>query len=203
MMKDKKIVYILTLLTVIFMTGTVKAQNFDPTLTGLIKQGIAHSRQLKINDYKIKQTKIDRQIAYKTFLPKLSLNASYTRLNDDIRLDSKLEKLLKGSEKLLIKEALGVPFNTPLPPGIPTSKFPPIMDKNILKSSADLEWVLFSGLEATYAIKATKHKEKALKYAGKIAEKELVKDIIKAYDQLALTLASEKVIAFFFEHQLF
>jgi len=52
MMKDKKILYLLTLLSVFFMTGTIKAQKFDPALTGLIKQGLAHSRQLKINDYK-------------------------------------------------------------------------------------------------------------------------------------------------------
>ncbi len=192
---NKNILFIGALLmSMFFITQKTSAQKFDPALSQLVKQAIDNNHQLKINQYKIKQNQIDRQKAYKTFLPKLTLNASYTRLNDDIILDPKLQLLLKGTEKLLIKEALGIPFNTPLPPTVPTSDIAPVMDKNIIKSSADLDWVLFSGLEATYAIKATKHKEKALDYAGQIAQKKLIKNIIKAYDQLALVLASEKVL---------
>ena len=43
---------------------------------------------------------------------------------------------------------------------------PNLQDKNILKSSVDLDWVLFSGFEATNALKAGKHKEASLNYAA-------------------------------------
>jgi len=194
MKKEKNILIVWILALGLLTTGHTLAQTFDPALNGLIKQAIKNNHQIKINHYKIKQSQIDRQKAYQTFLPKLTLNASFTRLNDDIVLDPKLQHLLKGTEKLLIKEALGMPFNAQLPPAIPTSDIAPIQDKNIFRSSADLEWILFSGLEATYAIKATRHKDKALNYAEQIEQKKLIQNVVKTYDQLALILASEKVL---------
>ena len=194
MKKEKNILILWALILGLLTTGQALAQTFDPALNSLIKQAINNDHQIKINDYKIKQSQIDRQKAYQTFLPKLTLNASYTRLNNDIILDPKLQLLLKGTEKLLIKEAVGIPFNAQLPPTIPIADIAPIQDKNIFKSSADIEWILFSGLEATYALKATRHKEKALNYAGKIEQKKLIRNVVKAYDQLALVLASEKVL---------
>ena len=54
--------------------------------------------------------------------------------------------------------------------------------------------MLFSGLEATNAIKASKHKEASLNYVG-IAEKDKIAlKIIEAYDKLALVNASERVL---------
>jgi len=174
--------------------STLQAQQFDPVLQNLIKKAIEHDHQLKIQDYQIKQTQLDRKKAYKTFLPKLRLNASYTRLNDEISFDPGLKLLLKGTERLLIKEQLGIPFNTPLPSNVPTSEIPPLVKQNIKKASGELEWVLFSGLEATYAIKAGQHKEKALELSKHISQKKTVKELVAAYDRLALIYASEKVI---------
>ena len=172
----------------------VQGQQINPDLKDLIQKALQKNHELKITDYKITQTGIDRQKVFKTFLPTLSLNANYTRLNDDIILDPKLQLLLKGSERLLIKEQLGLPFNSQLPPAVPTSDIKPIQDKNILKSSADLQWVIFTGLEAHYGIKATKHKEQALRYAREIAAKKSIKEVMQTYDQLALVIASEKVL---------
>ncbi len=192
-MKDgKKIILLLTILW--SWSQPVLSQSFDPILKKLIVKAIDKNHDIKIDEYKIKQTQIDRQKAYKTFLPHLSLNASYTHLNDDIILDPQLQLLLLGTEKLLIKEQLGIPFNAALPPNIPVSDIPPITNQNLLKSSADIHWVIFSGFEASYAIKATKHKEKALTYAKKIALKNTIKEVANTYDQLALLEASEKVL---------
>ena len=171
-----------------------QGQQINPVLKDLIQKALQKNHELKITDYKITKTEINRQKVYKTFLPALTLNAGYTRLNDDIILDPKLQLLLKGSERLLIKEQLGLPFNSQLPPTIPTSEIKPIQDKNILKSSADLQWVIFTGLEAHYGIKATQHKEKALRYAREITTKQSIKEVMQTYDRLALVIASEKVL---------
>ncbi len=196
MIKESKILKIGLLL--IILTGfqnTLSAQNFTPELRQLIKKATERNHDLAVNKYKITASKIDRSMAYKTFLPKISLQANYTHLNDEIVLDPKLQLLLKGTEKLLIKEQLGIPFNSPLPPNIPTSQIAPLSPQNILKSSADLDWVLFTGLEARFGIKATRHKEKALQLQNKIITKKLVKEVVNTYDQLALLIASEKVLA--------
>ncbi len=192
-MKDEKKIIIL----LVFLFSLVQpalGQNFDPVLKRLIHKAVKKNHDIKIKSYQIEQTRLDRQKAYKTFLPQLSLNASYTHLNDAIVLDPQLQLLLHGTEKLLIKEQLGIPFNAALPPGIPTTDIPPVVKQNNLKTSADLNWIIFSGLEATYAIKATKHQEKALTFAQKIAQKNTVKEIIETYDQLALVDASENVL---------
>ena len=53
---------------------------------------------------------------------------------------------------------------------------------------------MFSGLEASNALKASKHKESSLNYLG-LAEKDKVAlQIIETYDKLALVKASQKVL---------
>ena len=94
----------------------------------------------------------------------------------------------------MIKEAIGVPFNTSLPVGIPTSEIPPLLDKNVLKASLDMEWVLFSGFKVSNAVKATKHKEKAQEYAGLTSKTAVVMAVSDAYYKLALVQASKKVL---------
>ena len=115
-------------------------------------------------------------------------------MNDDLTFDDDTQNLLIATQKLLIKEAVGIPFNDPFPENIPLTEITNLQDKNILKSSVDLDWVLFSGLEVTNAIKASKHKEASLNYIG-IAEKDKIAlKIIEAYDKLALVYASKRVL---------
>src|SRR5690554_7971311 len=66
--------------------------------------------------------------------------------------------------------------------------------KNILKASVEMDWVLFSGLEATHAVKASKHKASSLNYLGMAEKDKIAMQIIQVYDQLALVYASEKVL---------
>jgi len=172
----------------------VRAQQQNQELEQLIQQALDKSNAIKINNLDIEQTQIDRKIAKNTFLPKLTLNGSYTRLNDDITFDNNLTTLLKGTEKLLIKEALGIPFNTALPAGIPTSEIPPLLDKNVLKASLGMEWVLFSGFKVSNAVKATKHKEKAQAHATNTSKTNVVLAVSDAYYKLALVQASKKVL---------
>jgi len=170
------------------------AQQLNPDLKDLISKGLKKSHTVNILSFNTEQSKIDQKLAKAVFLPKLTFNANYIRLNDDLTFDDDTQNLLIATQKLLIKEAVGIPFNDPFPENIPLTEITNLQDKNILKSSVDLDWVLFSGLEVTNAIKASKHKEASLNYIG-IAEKEKIAlKIIEAYDKLALVYASKRVL---------
>lgn len=173
---------------------TSNSQELDPYLQELIGKGLNKSQQVKINDIQEQQAVVDQRLAKSTFIPKVTLNGSYTRLNDDITFDQETQDLLKATQKLLIKEALGLPFNYPLPANVPLREAPNLQDKNIFKSSVDVDWILFSGLEATNAVKASKHKASSLNYLGLAEKDKIALQIITAYDQLALVYASEHVL---------
>jgi len=170
------------------------AQQLNPDLKDLISKGLKKSHTVNILSFNTEQSKIDQKLAKAVFLPKLTFNANYMRLNDDLTFDDDTQNLLIATQKLLIKEAVGIPFNDPFPENIPLTEITNLQNKNILKSSVDLDWVLFSGLKVTNAIKASKHKEASLNYIG-IAEKEKIAlKIIEAYDKLALVYASKRVL---------
>lgn len=170
------------------------AQEIDPALELLIERALEKSHQVNIHQLDAEQARVDQKLAKSTFLPKVTLNGSYTRLNEDITFDKNTQKLLISTQKLLIKEAVGIPFNAAFPENIPLQPIDNLQNKDILKSSVDLDWVLFSGFEATNALKAARHKEASMEFAG-IAEKDqLVLKIIESYDKLALINASEKVL---------
>lgn len=173
----------------------VVAQQLDPALTNLIEKGLEKNHNLKAQAYETNQAKVDQKLAKSVFLPKISVNGSYTRLNDDISFDEGTTNLLVATQKLLIKEAAGLPFNAPFPETIPLQPTPNLQNQNILKSSVDLDWVLFSGFEATNALKAARAKEASLNYALLARKDEIALKIIETCDKLALVEASEKVLS--------
>ena len=173
---------------------TSMAQQIDPSLEILIQKGLEKSRSININQLNAEQAQIDQKLAKSVFLPKITFNGSYTRLNDDITFDEDTQNLLMATQRLLIKEAAGIPFNATFPVNIPLQEVNNFQDKNILRSSVDVDWVLFSGFEASNAIKAAKHKEASLNYAGLAEKDRIVIKIIETYDQLALVNTSEQVL---------
>lgn len=175
--------------------GNLSGQQLDPTLEILIQKGLEKSHSLNVHELDADKAKVDQKLAKAVFLPKITLNGSYTRLNDDISFDDDTQNLLTATQKLLIKEAAGIPFNAPFPENIPLKEPANLQDKNILKSSVDLDWVLFSGFEATNALKAGKHKEASLNYAGMAEKDRIALKIIETYDKLALVNASEEVLS--------
>ena len=194
MHKNTSRLNILLIVFTCFVPWVSMAQQLNPDLKDLISKGLKKSHTVNILSFNTEQSKIDQKLAKAVFLPKLTFNANYMRLNDDLTFDDDTQNLLIATQKLLIKEAVGIPFNDPFPENIPLTEITNLQDKNILKSSVDLDWVLFSGLEATNAIKASKHKEASLNYVG-IAEKEKIAlKIIEAYDKLALVYASKRVL---------
>ncbi len=178
-----------------FIPSISMAQDLDPDLKALIRKGLEVSHTVNINDFDVAQTKVDQKLAKSVFLPKVTLNGSFTRLDDDISFDDDTQNLLIATQKLLIKEAAGIPFNDAFPANIPLTEIPNLQDKNILKSNVDLDWVLFSGLEASNALKASKHKEASLTYVGMAEKDKIALKIIEAYDKLALVYASKRVLS--------
>ena len=194
MHKNTSRLNILLIVFTCFVPWVSMAQQLNPDLKDLISKGLKKSHTVNILSFNTEQSKIDQKLAKAVFLPKLTFNANYIRLNDDLTFDDDTQNLLIATQKLLIKEAVGIPFNDPFPENIPLTEITNLQDKNILKSSVDLDWVLFSGLEVTNAIKASKHKEASLNYIG-IAEKDKIAlKIIEAYDKLALVYASKRVM---------
>lgn len=182
------------LIALIGYAPIAKTQQLDPTLKGLIKQGLNKSHSINIHDYDAEQAKVDQSLARSVFLPKVTLNGGFTQLNDNITFDQDTRNLLVATQKLLIKEAIGLPFNAELPSHIPLTPTPNLQDKNILRSSVDVDWVLFTGLEARNALKASQHKEASLQYLSDAEKDKLALKIIATYDQLALVSSSKEVL---------
>ena len=191
-----KAIRLLTLLFVFTFTlgGSLYAQNLSEELQLLITEAKAKNSTIKVNNLNMEQARLETKTARNTLLPKIYLNGSYTRLNDDITFNEDMESLLVGTQKLLIKEAIGVPFNAPFPEGIPLTDIPPLQKKNILKSSVDVDWILFSGFQVSNAVKASKHKYKSLEITNKIEEDKIVLKTIDLYDKLGLAISSEEVL---------
>ena len=177
-----------------FFSSISIAQELDPALEDLIIKGLNKSHSVKIKNFDAKQSQVDQKLAKSVFLPKITLNGSYTRLDDDISFDEDTQNLLLSTQKLLIKEAAGIGFNSPFPDGIPLTPVPNLQNKDILKSSLDVDWVLFSGFEASNALKASRHKEASLNYLADAEKNKTALKIIETYDKLALVYASKSVL---------
>jgi len=194
-MNLKKVILNSIIITLIGISPTViSAQELDPILIDLIHKGLQKNHAIKSNRIESEQAKVDQQMAKSVFLPRITFSGSYTRLNDDITFDDDTKALLIETQKLIIKDAIGLPFNSPFPEDIPLQEAANLQDKNILKSSVDLDWVLFSGFEASHALKASKHKESSLHYVGLAEADKIALQIIETYDKLALVKASKKVL---------
>jgi outer membrane protein TolC len=172
----------------------VFGQRMDNDLKLLINEAFNNSHQLKINTYKTAQVQINRTMAKQTFLPKISNSATYTRLNDDIAFPQDTKTLLLGTQGLLIKEALSLPFNATLPSQVQLKPVPIIQSQNIFKITSGAQWILFSGFKASLSAKATQHQEKGLSFLSQIEKINIAKDIWETYDKLALVNSSEQVI---------
>ncbi len=189
-----KVKYISTLIIILLCSQVVFCQKTDTDLNLLINEAFYNSHQLKINTYKTAQVQINRTIAKQTFLPKINNSATYTRLNDDISFPQDTKTLLLGTQGLLIKEALGLPFNATLPPQVKLKPVPLIQTKDIFKITSGVQWILFSGFKASLSATATQHQQKALSFLSEIERINIAKDIWETYDKLSLVNSSAQVI---------
>lgn len=141
----------------------------------LIVKAIEQSYVIANTQAEINKTRIDRFKAYQAYLPNVSLNSTYTRLNDDIAMNL---------------PSIKIPVPLPgLPPGFALEpSLPPIelQDKNIFKTDISASMLLFSGLKVPFLSKAAYHKELAEGYLLKKEEIDIIIEITDYYDRLAL-----------------
>lgn len=186
--------HLLTGLFLLFNTGILQAQQFDDALRNLVNSAYTKSDTVKLNNIRVQQAKIDEQTTRNNLLPRLSANATYTRLNDDIVFPPDMQSILLGTQRLLIKEGGGLPFNSQLPPSVTLKPVPPIQEKDIFKITGNTQWVLFSGFKVKNGIKAYQHQQKALEFGNEKQRAKLLVEISDLYDKLALLYASDSVI---------
>jgi outer membrane protein TolC len=178
----------------LLITSVAQAQQFDDAFRLLVNSAYEKNDSIKVNNIRIQQAKIDEQTTRYTYLPRLSGNATHTRLNGDILFPQNLQALLLGAQRVLVKEGAGIPFNSQLPSSVKLQPLPPVQEKNILKVTGNTQWVLFSGFKVENGIKAYRHQQKALSYGNEKHKSKLLLDIADLYDKLALLYASDSVI---------
>jgi outer membrane protein TolC len=76
----------------------------QPDIKELVQRAINKSQQLKIREAQVEKARLDKAKAYEAYLPKVNIEANYTRLNDDLRFSDDFETLLGNTQRLLIKE---------------------------------------------------------------------------------------------------
>lgn len=141
----------------------------------LIKTAIGKSYEIVNINAEICKTRFDRYKAYQSYLPNISLNSSYTRLNSDIAL---------SLPQMKIPVTLpGLPAGFALEPSIPPIT---LQDKNIFKTDISASMLLFSGFKVPLLSKAAYHKEIAEGYLINKEEIEIIIEVTDYYDRLAM-----------------
>ena len=173
----------------------------------LATMAMQKSHQLKIHQSQIEKAKLDKLKAYESYLPRISAEASYTYLNDELRFSEDFENLLSGSQRLLIKEQVAMqmaPMNVPNEAKVgfgtayaanPNSAqapgnvlmnavqqnakpIPPIQEQHFMKASINAQMMLFSGLKIPYSIKAASHQQQALELLSENEKMNIILQVI-------------------------
>jgi outer membrane protein TolC len=216
---------ILLVLIAVLMGVATFAQSKDsiawPNAKELARRAIAKSMQLKIRDVMIEKSKLDKKKAYEAYLPRITAEASYTRLNNDIVFPENLQQLLMGTQQLLIKEQVAMsmapmaipdaakvnfttpytvsatdPATTPLANALAQNMqaIPPIQGKDITKVNISAQMLLFSGFKVPYSLKAADHQEAAMRLMSESEQMSIINQVVVTYDKLAVLHQSEEVL---------
>ncbi|MBK8951440.1 MAG: TolC family protein [Chitinophagaceae bacterium] len=172
-----------------------KGQLFNQETKELFLKAAEKNDTLQIYEIRKQQSNLEITNAKYSFLPRVLFNATYTRLNDDIVFPANLQQLLLGSQALLVKEKIGIPFNTALPSAVALQPVSPIQQKDILKTTISSQMLLFSGFKVSNGIKALKHQQKSLDYLTDKQNTKLFLEIADVYDKTALLQSSDAIIS--------
>ncbi|WP_300598488.1 TolC family protein [Niabella sp.] len=170
------------------------AQYFNEEVSNLYRAAAANNDTLQLYQIRKQATDIDIQTARFSYLPRVQLGASYTHLNDAIVFPDNLQQLLQGTQQLLIKEKLGLPFNAELPAGVSLQPVPPIQKQDIVKANVNGQWLLFGGMKVRNGIQAYQHQQRSVDYMTQKQDRALWLDVSEAYDRLALLHESDAII---------
>lgn len=174
------------LLLYFVLTGILLAGNHGMAQTtgnlsrkDVIEMTLAHSYALRNNTIESDKVTRDKQKVYQTFLPQVSVNSSYTHLNDAISMTVP-------------------PINLTIPglPTLPAIKLDPIVlqKQDILKTDITAQMVLFTGLKVAYGAKALDHQKRAIGEMKQQLVSAAINETLQTYDRLAVINQSEKVL---------
>lgn len=150
-----------------------------PSRREVVELSLAHSYTIKNNALEVQKVQRDRQKTWQTFLPTISLNASFTHLNDDISMS-------------VPPIALTLPGLGTLPPI--TLNPITLQKQDILKTDVTAQMLIFTGLKASYGLQALEHQSKAIVALNQKNRADVVLESITTYDRLAVIVQSEKVL---------
>ena len=71
---------------------------------------------------------------------------------------------------------------------------PPIQERNVWKANLSAQMLLFSGLKVPLSLKAAQHQIIAMNLLTETEKSSVIKDVIQAYDKLAVISESETVL---------
>lgn len=172
MMRIRFFKFQMLLVLLICITGV---QGQQLTRMSLIEQALIKSYDIRNQHAEAQKSHLDQLKAKQTYLPNLTVNSSYTLLNDDI---------------MMVIPQLKIPLSLPgLPVGYSLEpKLAPIklQSRNIFKTDLTAQMILFTGLRAPMLAHAALHKEKALEYMTVQMQSQIILDVVSAYDKLAL-----------------
>ena len=191
LLRMKKIISLLIFSAIVQQTH---AQYFNEEVNRLCEAAVLQYDPIALNQVRSEIMATDIQTARFNLLPRFSLISSFTHLNDDLVFPQNLQSLLYGTQKLLIKEAIGLPFNTSLPASVPLQPVTPIQQQNIWKASVQSQWLLFSGLRVRYTVRALQQQQKSIGYLNRKQQSRLYLEVSELYDRLALLQESESIL---------
>lgn len=145
----------------------------------VVEMSLEHSYTAKNNRLESEKIRHDKQKAWETFLPNVSVNSSYTHLNDAISMSIP-----------------PVSLTIPGLPTLPAITLDPItlQKQDILKTDVSAQMVLFTGLKVAYGTQALNHQGKALDNMEKKIASDIIAETIQTYDRLAVIAQSDKVL---------
>ena len=176
-----------------FARSQTSADTLD--LQAVVLAALEHNRTLKNEILEIEKTQEIRKGIHHAYIPTLELGGEYAYSSGRLNLETR-----------------SIPVNVPgfsLPPIIPG--FPPLevpangieippvdqeidFSGNVWVGGLTAKWTLFTGLKAPYLSKAMRHKIKALEQSYVKAEAELISEVSRYYDKIALLEQTGKVL---------
>lgn len=148
----------------------------SPHLKNAIDAALENSSDLKNQNIEIRKAEQQRKAVLNKFLPKLSSEAGYVYLNNDLKLDLPTVNLpLTGIE---LFEGSTKTHNS----------------ANVFMANLTAKQVIFSGGQITYGAKALKAKNEGEALMMELKEDEIIKDIIHSLDQIKMVEEAIKLI---------
>ncbi|MEI7595241.1 MAG: TolC family protein [Bacteroidota bacterium] len=163
------------LITLCNINGFSQTESIPPELKNLIVHAIDSSYTLKNKEIEVQQTLIQKTSVWETYLPKLSADGMYATGAADITLD--------------------IPKKTGMILQLPQSGEMTFNNKaNFSLATLNASMPLFTGFKVPYSAKALEQKKAAQQFLIEKDKAEIVRDVIKTYDMLAVLKQSELVL---------